>query len=47
MEKEHIGACARCGRDVYCRGGVVEGEVQNDHSLVCPSCIDEEKEESR
>ncbi|MCR2804103.1 hypothetical protein [Paenibacillus soyae] len=39
--QEKVGNCAECGGDVYCRGGFLQGVVQEDGTLICFSCMDE------
>ncbi|TDQ40750.1 hypothetical protein EV213_10596 [Aureibacillus halotolerans] len=45
MEKEQIGPCARCGRTVYCNGGIVEGTLLENRTLLCVTCTIEAKSE--
>lgn len=45
MEKEFVGICGVCEKNVYCHNGFLEGVVQEDHTLVCFSCHNEDKED--
>lgn len=38
MEKEFVGICGVCEKNVYCHNGFLEGVVQEDRTLVCFSC---------
>ncbi|MFD2629990.1 hypothetical protein [Oceanobacillus kapialis] len=37
MEKEQVGNCSVCGKVVYCHGGFLEGE-QEENELFCFAC---------
>lgn len=36
--EEFIGYCVECGKEVYCKGGFLEGVIQENKSLLCMSC---------
>lgn len=38
MEKEFVGICGVCEKNIYCHNGFLEGIVQEDHTLICFSC---------
>ena len=42
--KELIGHCAACSKEVYCKGGFLDGVIQEDKSLLCFTCHNKSKE---
>lgn len=36
--KEHVGVCYKCGKDVYCLDGFLNGIVEDDGQLTCMVC---------
>ena len=36
--KELIGNCAVCSREIYCKGGFLDGVIQENKSLLCFIC---------
>lgn len=42
--KEWVGTCGRCGRDIYCLNGFLNGIVLEDRTLICFTCEGEERE---
>ncbi|GIO23613.1 hypothetical protein [Oceanobacillus sp. J11TS1] len=44
MEKEFVGTCASCRKQIYCNNGFLEGIIQENHTLICFSCQDKTKE---
>jgi hypothetical protein len=43
--QELVGHCRKCGKEIYCRDGFLDGIVLKDKSLICFDCDDEEKED--
>ncbi|MGI8316668.1 hypothetical protein [Halobacillus mangrovi] len=40
---ELVGTCTRCGSEIYCRDGFLDGVIKEDQSLVCFNCDQKEK----
>ncbi|MDF2723793.1 MAG: hypothetical protein K0Q59_3468 [Paenibacillus sp.] len=43
---ELVGQCRECGKDVYCKGGFLDGVTQNG-KLYCHSCYEEQEREQQ
>ncbi|WP_165452779.1 hypothetical protein [Paenibacillus thalictri] len=40
-----VGVCRRCGTEVYCRGGFLEGIVAEGGGVICLNCAEREPNE--
>lgn len=44
LEKEFVGKCKNCQKDIYCNSGFVEGIVLKDKTLICFECTKNQTE---
>lgn len=36
--KEYVGKCEGCGKQIYCLDGFLDGNIQDDQTLLCFDC---------
>jgi hypothetical protein len=41
--EEMVGICTWCEKEIFCRGGFLEGLIFGDQQLLCLQCKDEEQ----
>ncbi|MEC0243705.1 hypothetical protein P4H66_28255 [Paenibacillus dokdonensis] len=40
--QEYIGSCRSCGKAIYCENGFLNGTVQEDQTLECFECQEQQ-----
>jgi hypothetical protein len=44
LEKELVGKCKICQKNIYCNSGFIEGIVLEDKTLICFKCTKKQAE---